>query len=231
LSTEKSTYKEKSNRDLIADCLRERSVEAWQEFVQRFQPLLASATSQVARSWDEQAAEVVDDLVASVYLKLCADDCRLLKECRMDHDNSIFSYLKFMACTVAHDHFKKEHAKKRGEEYKFIPIEELPEPRPSRPSTKPSAQEQRIIIHDIEAALKEVTKGEHAARDQLVFWLHYRWGLTASSIAAIPRLGLSPKGVESLLARTVNSVKKELLRKKSMTKSAAAKVPSDHPLS
>ena len=231
LSADKVTHKEKSNRDLIAECLRERSVESWQEFVQRFQPLIESATSQVARTWGQKAAEIVDDLVASVYLKLCADDCRLLKECRMDHDNSIFSYLKFTACTVAHDHFKKEHAKKRGDEYDVIPLEELPEPCPSGPSKKLFAQEQRIIITDIKAALKEVTKGENAARDQLVFWLHYRQGFTARSIAAIPGLRLTPKGVESLLSRTVNSVKKELLRKKSTTKSAAAKVPGDHPSS
>jgi RNA polymerase sigma-70 factor (ECF subfamily) len=206
-------------------------VEAWQEFVQRFQRLIESTTSQVARSWGEQAAEIVDDLVASVYLKLCADDCRLLKECRMDHDNSIFSYLKFVASSVAHDHFKKEHAKKRGGECDLVPLEELPEPPPSGAAKKLSAQEQRIIINDIEAALKEVTKGENAARDQLVFWLHYRQGLTARSIAAIPGLRLTPKGVESLLSRTISSLKKELLRKKSMIKGTAAKVQSDHPSS
>ena len=38
-------------------------------------------------------------------------------------------------------------------------------------------------------------------RDRNVFWLYYREGLTAAEIAAIPAVGLSVKGVESLIHR------------------------------
>jgi DNA-directed RNA polymerase specialized sigma24 family protein len=44
-------------------------------------------------------------------------------------------------------------------------------------------------------------------RDRTIFWLHYRQGLTATQIAAIPTLNLTVKGVESTLWRLKELVK------------------------
>src|SRR5689334_10887264 len=105
-SADKAWYAQLGNRELIAECLTGMTAEAWEEVVRRFQPLIASVTARVAREFGDVVPGLVDDLTQDVYLKLCADGYRLLRECRMSHENSIFSYLKFVAASVAHDHFK-----------------------------------------------------------------------------------------------------------------------------
>jgi hypothetical protein len=42
-----------------------------------------------------------------------------------------------------------------------------------------------------------------------IFWLHYRQGMTAKEIAGLAYLGLSEKGVESVLFRLVRLVREE----------------------
>src|SRR5258708_27924859 len=83
-----------------------------EELVRRIQQLIASVTARFARDFGNVAPGLVDDLTQDVYLKLCADGFRLLRECQMPHENSIFSYLKFVAASVAHYHFKVRHAHK-----------------------------------------------------------------------------------------------------------------------
>jgi len=72
----------------------------------------------------------------------------------------------------------------------------------------------RLLLGKIEEVLEEVTEGANAERDRMVFWIYYRQGLTASAIAAIPALKLTQKGIESLLSRVTNSLRKQLLIKK-----------------
>jgi len=137
---------------------------------------------------------LVDDLTQDVYLKLCADGFRLLRECRMPHENSIFSYLKFVAASVAHDHFKVLHAYKRrtdlyAEKYKKRKCNRLFDPRSGRQQPKKGC-----FLGKIEEVLEEVTEGANAERDRMVFWIYYRQGLTASAIAAIPALKTNAKG-------------------------------------
>src|SRR5258708_32262386 len=83
-----------------------------EELVRRIQQLIASVTARVARDFGNVVPGLVDDLTQDVYLKLCADGFRLLRECRLPHENSIFSYLKFVAARVAHAHLKVLHAHK-----------------------------------------------------------------------------------------------------------------------
>ena len=52
--------------------------------------------------------------------------------------------------------------------------------------------------------------GTAAARDKQVFWFYFRYGMTAKAIAAIPAIGLSQKGVESLIFRLVDLLKEKL---------------------
>jgi len=44
----------------------------------------------------------------------------------------------------------------------------------------------------------------------MVFWLYYRAGFTASAIASLPTVGLTTKGVESLIFRLTRIVRENL---------------------
>jgi RNA polymerase sigma-70 factor (ECF subfamily) len=44
----------------------------------------------------------------------------------------------------------------------------------------------------------------------MIFLLYYRQGLTASEIAALPALGLTTKGVESIIARLTHMIRSHI---------------------
>jgi RNA polymerase sigma-70 factor (ECF subfamily) len=213
-SADTTTYAHLSNRELVAECLKRMATEAWGEFVRRFQPLISGVTARVARDFGNVAPGLVDDLTQDVYLKLCADGFRLLRECQMPHENSIFSYLKFVAASVAHDHFKVLHAHKRRTDLYAGDLEEATTLSAAGSDKWSSVAEERLLFAKIEEVVEEITHGANAERDRMVFWLYYRQGLTASAIAAIPAMNLTQKGIESLLSRVTTSLRKQLLRKK-----------------
>ncbi len=207
-------YGNLTNRELVAECLKKMSTEAWEEFVRRYQPLISGVTARVARDFGNVSPGLIDDLTQDVYLKLCADGFRLLRECQMPHENSIFSYLKFVAASVAHDHFKGRHAHKRRTDLYPEELQEADVQANARSEKWSSPAEERLLLSKIEEVVEEITKGANAERDRMVFWLYYRQGLTANAIAAIPALNLTQKGIESLLARVTAALRKQLLRKK-----------------
>jgi RNA polymerase sigma-70 factor (ECF subfamily) len=59
-----------------------------------------------ARRWGETSLQIIDDLVQDIFLKLCSNRARLLREFQLDHPNAIFGFLKLVAVNVANDHFK-----------------------------------------------------------------------------------------------------------------------------
>jgi RNA polymerase sigma-70 factor (ECF subfamily) len=86
----------------------------WAEFIRRFHPLISTVALRTARQWGEPLPGLLDDLVQEAYLKLCADDCRLLKNFRSQYPCAIFSFLKVVTANVVHDHSKASRAAKRG---------------------------------------------------------------------------------------------------------------------
>ena len=56
----------------------------------------------------------MDDLIQETYLKLCADEYRLLRAYDPKHPDAIYGYLKVITANVVHDRFKALHSEKRG---------------------------------------------------------------------------------------------------------------------
>jgi hypothetical protein len=59
-------------------------------------------------------------------------------------------------------------------------------------------------------------------RDQTLFWLYYRHGMSASAIASLSTIGLSVKGVESAILRLTRQVRNHIAR----SRSSADQLPS-----
>lgn len=182
------------------------SAEVWEEFVRRFQPLIAGVVARTARRWVQVTPSIVDDLVQETYLKLCTEEFRRLREFQSRHEDAIYGYLKAVAYTVTLDYFKVHYAAKRGAKLRndgdfeeFVRVE-----------GKESPVESEILQQELEGMAHEMAEGE---RDRLVFFLYYRQGFTTSKIAQIPGLGLSQKGVESCLHRLTERLKKKVVGK------------------
>lgn len=199
--------------ELIRICAQVGEAAAWEEFIRRFNPLIASVVLKTARRWGELSPAVVDDLVQDTYLKLCAEDCRILRSFEPRGPGAIYGFLKVVAANVANDHFKAAHAAKRGSGDSRGSIEDgdsnsgvTAAPSPD----SPSSIERAILCKEIDRHLARSLPAADLSRSRLIFWLHYRSGLSASAIASLPGIGLTTKGVESALLRLTRLVRNAL---------------------
>jgi len=196
------TYKAQSNEQLLRSCAHSANAEAWEEFVRRFQPLIAGVVMRVAERYGQTGSGVVDELVQETFMKLCRNDSKALKEFKAEHDGAVFGFLKTVALNVAIDHFRS--LQPRAEE----PLEDWQAAEASSGGT--ASAEMSVLMEQVDGALTRSTSGETRERDRTVFWLYYKHGFTAKAIAALPAVGLSVKGVETVIFRLTKAIRKSL---------------------
>ena len=106
--------------DLAKLCCDAGNLAAWNEFVCRYQKPIALAVRRKARKFGVLSPEVVDDLVQDIFLRLCADNCNILKKFVSKEPDSIIGYLVVVARNVAHDHFRATLAQRAGGDVRHI---------------------------------------------------------------------------------------------------------------
>ena len=198
------TYQDQSNEQLLQLCARSANAEAWEEFVRRFQPLIAGVAMRVAERYGQNGSGVVDELVQETFLKLCRNDSKALKEFKAEHDGAVFGFLKTVALNVSIDHFRS--LQPRSEE----PLEDWQETSVSGTSAGTETAEMSVLLEQVDGALTRSTGVDTRERDRTVFWLYYKHGFTAKAIAALPAVGLTVKGVETVIFRLTKAIRKSL---------------------
>jgi RNA polymerase sigma-70 factor (ECF subfamily) len=205
-------YSSLSPPELFSVCANGGDAAAWEEFMGRFNAVISRSVLRVTIRQGISDNAVVDDLVQETYLKLCANDCKLLKSFTPKYPKAEFAYLKVLATNVAHDYFKSRHTEKRGSDAKCETLDEtidVPSSESPRHALRPP--ERAVLINQIDRRLVSVVPPHELERARLVFWLYYRVGFTASGIAALPSVGLTTDGVESLLFRLTKLVRDSLV--------------------
>ena len=196
-----ASYLSLSAEELVRACAGSDNPAAWAEFVRRFRPVIAKVVLRTARRWTHPQPHLLDDLIQDTFLKLCADDCSVLQRYTSRHADSMFGFLKVVAASVVHDHFKSERAHKRdATRTDAISDANWSDPPVSR-SRAGNSLEDRVALRQIDEALCRLLPGETLVRNRTIFWLHHREGMTASAIASIPSIELNTKGVETVLRR------------------------------
>jgi RNA polymerase sigma-70 factor (ECF subfamily) len=197
--------------ELIHACV-DGQAAAWQEFIRRFNRIIAITSYRAARRWGEDCPAVVDDLTQETYLKLCADDALVLREFDSPHLDAIFGFLKVVTANVANDHFKRLQAGKRGGSQVYKPLEDAERTGGAASPASPASVERAVLLNEVDARLCAVAPADTQERDRTIFWLYYRQGLTAKEIVELPSIGLSLKGVESTLHRLTQLVRTHLVK-------------------
>ena len=197
-------------------CVATRDEQVWAEFIRRFHPLISTVALRTARQWGEPLPSLVDDLTQETYLKLCADNCRLLKNFHSQYSGAIFGFLKVVTANVVHDHFKASRAAKRGAGSFLATLQDSEGNEVSLPNISPgsvsSTLEQTILLDEIDRCLVDGVAPSELRRSRRIFWLYYRCGMSARAIAALPNIELSTKGVESTILRMNRLVRKAFTR-------------------
>jgi RNA polymerase sigma-70 factor (ECF subfamily) len=203
-------YSGLSLTELVKKCAGTKDIDAWIEFIGRFQPVIAAAAAQKARSFDGHSPELIDDLVQDTYLKLCESNNRLLRRFQSRGEKSIYCFLKVVAGNVALDHFKSKMADKRGAN-QTDSVGDLAQIAPKAQGRETADCIYRNLQRkQIEKLVLQLAKGKDRQRNLLIFQLHYWGGFTAKEIAALPGIGLSTEGVESVLLRLLRGLRRQM---------------------
>jgi RNA polymerase sigma-70 factor, ECF subfamily len=207
---EVESYPSISIEELVRQCSASRSPDAWEEFVRRFHRLIATVILRTASRLGDSSKQTVDDLIQETYLKLCADDFRILRSFEHQHPDAFTGYVKVVTANVVRDHFKSAHTRKRGAgnleqlEEDFVPAAGENSP------GSPKSIEREILIQEIATHLHRSMTGPDQERNTQIFWLHYRAGLSARAIANLPGIGLTTKGVESIILRITKELRAQM---------------------
>jgi RNA polymerase sigma-70 factor, ECF subfamily len=205
-------YSSLSAEELVRLCAETGENEAWQEFVRRFHIVIASSVRRIAVRWGETSSAVIDDLIQETYLKVCANDFRLLRRFQAQHADAFHAVLRVTAANAARDYFRAKWSNKRGSGAREQELTEVEQFVPDGHSTGPAKIEREILIGEIDAILSRLCSTSQA-RDREIFWLYYRQGLTAEAIAGIAVFNLTTKGVESILHRLKKQVRAAMVER------------------
>jgi RNA polymerase sigma-70 factor (ECF subfamily) len=196
--------------ELVRRCTASGEIGAWEEFVRRFHRLIATVVLRTALRLGDASTQTVDDLIQETYLKLCSDNFRLLRGFDERHPDAFLGYLKVVAANVVRDSFKSLHTQKRGSD-RIRDIPDYAVPAAGEDSAgSPKTIEREVLIQEIQRCLDLCVVGIDRERNSKIFWLHYRTGLSAGAIASLPGVGLSTKGVETVILRITRDLRKRL---------------------
>lgn len=69
-----------------------------------------------------------------------------------------------------------------------------------------------VFLIEVDRYLRRVVIGPDGERDRTIFWLYFRQGMSTREIASLPGIGLSTKGVGSVIERLKDSIREQILR-------------------
>jgi RNA polymerase sigma-70 factor (ECF subfamily) len=194
---------------LLHRCTISGEIGAWEEFVRRFHRPIAMVVLRTASRWGDASKQTVDDLIQETYLKLCANNCRILRDFEHRDAGAFAGYVKVIAANVVRDHFKSSHSQKRDSNRVDTFDEGLIAAREDSEGG-PRSIERAVLLREVQHYLNLCAGDEDRERNTRIFWLHYRAGLTAAAISSLPGVGLTTKGVESLLLRITRELRERM---------------------
>jgi RNA polymerase sigma-70 factor (ECF subfamily) len=190
-----------SVNDLAKLCAHSSDAAEWEEFVRRSVPLASLVALRVSRMWvSDPSPATVDDIVQEVFLKLCEQERRILRDFVPRGEDSFFGLLRIVSASVANDYFRRLYSVKRGGKVVTMALAD-DETQVSLDAARPA---ERIVHSALLAQLDQKLRSAPDSigeRDRALFWLYYLQGFTAEEIARMPATGLTAKGVESALRR------------------------------
>jgi RNA polymerase sigma-70 factor (ECF subfamily) len=182
--------------DLLQACAG-GSEPAWAEFISRFQRTVAATVVKGLLVARIQPSAVADDLIQEVYIRLCANNRRALREFTPVNELAFAGFLRRVAFNVVQDHLRSR---------KNRPNEPLSDDLQLR---SPGSQDLdfQLLLNEIVGLLDKIVPSETAERDKALFLLYFQQGLSARAIACLPAMGLSEKGVESAILRMTRQLR------------------------
>ena len=143
-------------------------------------------------------------------MKLSANRGAVLKGFRGDTAASAFAFLKTVTQNLGRDALRRMQTEGRDARA-TIPIDSVGYLMASKENTN---MDRRILVAEIDEFLRSEGSQNTADRDRRIFWMYYGEGLTVASIAGnIADIGLTTKGVESVVYRLTRQIRERFMEK------------------
>lgn len=179
--------------DLWKQCVRDPNDSAtWESLLQSHLPLFFRIVSRVAWRFGVRSTPDLDDAIQEICLKLSRQAGVASEKIPQMDDIQLEAYLKASIANAAHDYFRARRARRR-DVLATTSIDDVASG--ASRTAEDTDPDRRVLLNEIEHMV------EGSPRDRNVFFLYYKHGWTTKEIAAIPSIGLTPKGVESLVFR------------------------------
>lgn len=164
-----------------------------------------------ASLWGKPPQSLVEDLVQITYLKLWEDSCRHLRDFAVQNPEAILGYIKKTAANATHDYFKHVHSQSSGGGEAHISTTDID---PESGKGDHGSQERiafGVFLNEIDEYLKRCLSGSDQERDRMIFWLYFRQGMSTKEIGSMPAIGLSAKGVGSVIERLKHCLREQII--------------------
>jgi RNA polymerase sigma-70 factor (ECF subfamily) len=213
--------------EIVCLCAKTNDPDAWEEFVSRVGRSVSLTVLRTASAWGEPSPALVEDLTQVTYLKLWEDGCRLLRDFALQHPEAILGYIKKTAANATHDHFRHRRSQSAGGSQPHVSTSDMD---PEGGSHAHGSQDRlafEVLLGEIDDCLTRSLTGPDRERDRTIFWLYFRQGMSTKEIASLPVVGLTVKGVGSVIERVKHTLREQILRTPSIPESAKSKSPTE----
>jgi len=204
-----------SSADLLRECgLKLTHPGLWRLFQERFHRTLVTYVMRVM--WNRFRVESLEDdacdLVQDVYLRLLMDNGRLLRSFQGITDFAVRAFLARVTLSVVTDHYRAEQTLKR----RPAEIVSIQEARKQGRDLQGEAADLDItsILSwiDVEKLMESESDHRNAARNVLIFKLHYVDQFTVREIAQFPAFKLKEGAIDLILQNLRSLLRKRLGR-------------------
>ncbi len=211
-NTARSTgYSSLSLKEVVCLCAGPCDDDAWHEFVSRVGKPISLIVMRTAALWGNPSRSLVEDLVQTTYLKLWEDGCRLLRDFAIQHPEATLGYLKKTAANATHDYFRHGHSQSSGGDKPHVSTSDVDPEAGVDVHGSEGKIAFRVFLSEIDEHLKRCLTGPDQERDRMIFWLYFRQGMSTQEIASLAMIGLSAKGVGSVIERLKHSIRDQIL--------------------
>lgn len=187
---------------LIARCI-DRDPAAWKEMMDLHRPMVLRV---LVRSLGTIDPGVVTDLEQDLWARLLLNDCEVLRGLQGKLENGLAPFLATAALNLARDQKRRLGVRRIVQSGGLDELASEMEAPGDRQDVAYEKEERRRLLWQ---AVDEQATGANAERDRMIFKAHYMDGLSPSEVAAMG-VGLSAKGVETVLYRMLQRVRQAL---------------------
>src|SRR5262249_24859126 len=141
-----------------------------------------------------------------------------LQEFATQYPEAILGYLKKTAANVTHDHFRRGYSQSSGGAQPHVSTADVDLEVIDEGHGAQGTITFAVVLREIDEHLRRCLTGPDQERDRMIFWLYFRQGMTVRELAALPGIGLGPKGVGSVIERLKRSIREQIVGKETCKK-------------